>query len=258
MHHAPECGMSVLISARGDRLATAPADWLKRFEVGGQAAALLGPVRLPGRLLRCRHFLGRYLAVDSSPAQARRALVRPQLPHGCTLDLTRRRDRTFDHDLRRPCSMPRIQTSAWPATGTCGGAPPSAGGNSEFPMFDVLFLTAHAVYVLGLLSTWRYLQLLAQRVPDEALSSDWKKLTRYWITTVIGPGLVQLRRLPARSPEYRPRWLILLHPPDHLRFSFCGCTVLVVVGDVEGRQEAGGGVGWDLKSRKTEKQESRK
>ncbi len=184
----PECGMSVLISARGDRLATAPADWLKRLKWGAKllrySVLFAFPVVYFGVVIS---WVGIWLLTAAQPKRVEPSFDRSyrmaarwtSLAGAIVLSIM-----TFGALFYVAYSDQRLAGNwnmRWRSA--------FGGGNSEFPMFDVLFLTAHAVYVLGLLSTWRYLQLLAQRVPDEALSSDWKKLTQYWIATAVGLAL---------------------------------------------------------------------
>lgn len=53
------------------------------------------------------------------------------------------------------------------------------------PIYDLVFLVSHAVYVLGILATWRYLRILALRVPQPQLAQTFYRLGHAWLLTVL-------------------------------------------------------------------------
>ncbi len=188
--------MDVIVSARGDHLASAPAHWRHGLSRGAWwlrlGVILAIPFVYPGILVSC---LGLWFLTRAQPHRDEPAL-----------------DRSF-----------RL-TTRW--VGGLGGAvivclalgaliALASGGQRLFddwrynglPIFDVLWLVAHAVWVLGLLSAWRYLRVLAQRVPDNDLATSFRGLGRCWVWAVLivavinGTtfGLIQLNLLPGGS-----------------------------------------------------------
>lgn len=182
----PECGMAVGISMRADRLSDAPTDWLNTLASGawwlrlsvilacpifylGAAISGLGVWRLtavqPGRvepsLDRGYRVLGRWATLIGS------AVI--------TL-------MTFGVAFYVAATDKRLTGNFNLQLNTSSGAVPI----SELPMLDTIYLIGHAIYVLGLLSVWRYLQVLAERVPEPELARAWQGLGRSWLATVFG------------------------------------------------------------------------
>lgn len=179
----PECGTPVVVSSRGDRLASAPRAWVHALAHGAwwlRAAVVISlpvvylgvalssyaiwvlTIPQPGRtepsVDRGYRLASRWLTVFGSLAVSAMTL-------GGLIAVAATDQRLFgDWNLR---------------LGAGGGAMDS------LPAFDAMYLTAHAVYVLGLLASWRYLGILAQRVPANELASAWRGLGRVWIGSVL-------------------------------------------------------------------------
>lgn len=181
--NCPECGMAVVVSARGDRLASAPPAWVHALAHGAwwlRAAVIISlpvvylgvafssygiwvlTIAQPGReepsVDRGYRLASRWLTVLGSFTVSAMTL-------GGLIAVAATDQRLFgDWNLR---------------LGSGGGVMDS------LPAFDAVYLTVHAVYVLGLLATWRYLSILAQRVPADGLATAWRELGRAWIGSVL-------------------------------------------------------------------------
>jgi hypothetical protein len=186
----PECGLAVLVSARGDRLSSAPPRWLHALGHGAwwlRAAVILAlpivylgvalssygvwvlTIAQPGRAEpsqdRGYRLAARWLTVLGS-------LILSAMTLGALIVVVATDQRLFgDWNMR--------------LRSTGGSHPLGANLLDSLPAFDMVFLVAHAVYVLGLLACWRYLGILAQRVPDNELTSGWRGLVRGWIISVL-------------------------------------------------------------------------
>jgi hypothetical protein len=183
----PECGMSVLVSARGDRLAAAPAAWLERLSRGAWWLRLSVLIACPVVYLGAA--VSGYAIWRLTAAQPGR--TEPSM------------DRGYRQAARWATAIGGLALTAmtlgalayialteqrfageWGmkiGSGIIGRSVP--GG--RLPVFDAAFLAAHAVYVLGLLSTWRHLGLLAERVPDREVAAAWRALARSWVGAVV-------------------------------------------------------------------------
>jgi predicted RNA-binding Zn-ribbon protein involved in translation (DUF1610 family) len=183
----PECGMSVVVSARGDRLDGAPRPWLNRLARGAWwlrvSVVLALPIVYLGVALSC---YGVWLLTAVQPGRTEPAMDRGyrlaarwatavgtllvvSMVLGALVVVAATDQRLLgDWQLRLHA-------------GVSGGF-----GGDGLPVFDAIFLSGHAVYVLGLLSTWRYLCVLAERVPDGDLASAWCGLGRCWVAAVVG------------------------------------------------------------------------
>ncbi len=181
----PECGMAVLVSARGDRLDAAPASWIKRIHRGALwlkgSVVLAFPFFTPGVALSCYAVWNLTAtqpdrdepAMDRSYRLAARwvtilgAMMVVVLTLGALILVAATEQRLFGD---------------WSTQLGSGGG----GLMDSLPMFDVMYISGHAIYVLGLLSTWRHLGVLAQRVPNQNLARAWDKLVYAWIGAVVG------------------------------------------------------------------------
>lgn len=213
--NCPECGMSVVISTRGDRLSAAPSDWLDVLFHGAwwlRASVMLAfPVVYLGVALSC---YGIWVMTIAQPGR-----VEPSLDRGYRLAA---RWATIVGSLALIAMMIGALIYVAATDQRLAGnwtmqMKPGLGGGlvGELPMFDMALLIGHAVYVLGLLSTWRYLGVLAERVPDKELAGAWRKLVRCWIGSVLGLAgisglanvLVRTGMVPGGSTSF---WLPLI------------------------------------------------
>lgn len=265
--------MAVVVSARGDRLSSAPPGWVRALAHGAwwlRAAVMLAlpivylgvalssyavwvlTIAQPGRaepsLDRSYRLAARWLTAIGS-------LIVSAMALGGLIVVT-----ATDHRFMGDWNM-RLSYGLGTVLG--GGSAPGRGGGpmDNLPAFDALFLLGHAVYVLGLLACWRYLGILAQRVPDNTLASAWRGLGRGWLASVLGLAgasgganlLVGTGIVPGGSATF---WV-----PMVLGVMFLGVLVSLWVATlrVTGRQVAVlGGEAGKQKSRKTGKQKSRK
>ena len=174
--NCPECGMAVVVSARRDRLSDAPGGWLRGITRGARwlhlSIILALPVIYPGILVSCYAV---WLLCRTQPGR-----VEPSLDRGL-----------------RVSSLACVWLGGLILLALVVGALVAVGMGRHhmfenwtfqgLPVFDFFFLLGHAAYVLGLLSFWRYLGLLALRVPDTGLSTAFLALNRRWLLAV---GLV--------------------------------------------------------------------
>jgi predicted RNA-binding Zn-ribbon protein involved in translation (DUF1610 family) len=170
----PECGMDVIVSARRDRLAAAPKQWLNSIARGAwllrMGVIFAMPFVYPGILVSC---LGLWLLTRAQPGRVEPALDRGFrlatrwagvlggavivcLASGAVIALLSGRQRLFE-DWRY----------------------------NDLPIFDILILAGHFVWAVGLLSAWRYLRVLAERVPDSGLAASFHRLGRHWLRAVL-------------------------------------------------------------------------
>ena len=204
----PECGMSVLVSARGDWLAGADPDWLRALVHGAwwlRASIFMAfPSIYPGVMFSCYAIWVLTLAQPgrTEPAMDRgyRLAARWMTILGSLVVVIL----TFGALIAVMASKQKL-LGDWTFK-----LRPGAGGGGAMrgvPLYDILFLTGHAVYVLGLLASWRYLRILAERVPDENQAYAWRALGRCWLASVLivvgvcvlAYLLVQTRMLPGGS-----------------------------------------------------------
>lgn len=62
----------------------------------------------------------------------------------------------------------------------------------RWTLFDTLFIAVHAVLAIGLLATWDYLQILAQRLPDPHLARHCGSIRMDWTLAITGIFFVGL------------------------------------------------------------------
>lgn len=186
----PECGMSILVSMRGDRLSAAPLDWLKTLFHGARwlrlSVILAFPIIYLGVAISSYSIWVLTIAqpdrTEPSLDRSYRLAARWATAIGSLIVVAA----TFGALIYVAATEQRFAGN-WNMRMNSGPGGMSIG---ELPMFDTVFLIGHAVYVLGLLSTWRYLRVLAQRIPDEGLATAWRSLGRYWLGSVLGLTVV--------------------------------------------------------------------
>ncbi len=184
--NCPECGMSVLVSTRGDRLSAAPSAWLDVLVHGAwwlRASVVLAfPIVYLGVALSCYGIWVLTIAqpgrVEPSMDRGYRLAARWATAVGSVVVVAM----TFGAMILVAATDQRFAGN-WNMQMNPGFGGGPAG---ELPMFDMVFLVGHAVYVLGLLSTWRYLRVLAERVPDDELAGAWRSLGRCWVGSMLG------------------------------------------------------------------------
>jgi predicted RNA-binding Zn-ribbon protein involved in translation (DUF1610 family) len=217
----PECGMTVITSTRGDHLLHAPQLCRRNLTTGARllnlSVLLAFPLVYPGVALSglALWLLTRKQSGRDEPALDRGYRLAARgftvlggalivcLALGALIALASGRQRLFE-DWRY----------------------------NDLPVFDLLFLLGHAIWILGLLATWRYLRVLALRVPDDALADAFNKLTKIWFVSIpliagaIG-ALIGLNRwgiLPgaAESPSVA---IIISLPPIAILFGLWVATL---------------------------------
>ncbi|MEZ6189814.1 MAG: hypothetical protein R3C45_00810 [Phycisphaerales bacterium] len=184
----PECGIAVVVSARGDRLASAPQAWVHALAHGAwwlRAAVVIAlPVVYLGVALSS---YGIWVLTLPQPGR-----TEPSVDRGYRL--AARWLTIFGSFAVSVLTLGGLIAVAatdqrllgdWNLRLRAGG-----GAMDSLPAFDAVYLTAHAVYVLGLLASWRYLGILAQRVPDDELATAWRGLVRAWIVSVLFLAIV--------------------------------------------------------------------
>lgn len=172
--NCPECGMSVITSARHDRLVDTPIHYRQRLVTGSRwlkyAVVLAFLLVYPGVLVSC---VALWYLTGREPDR-----IEPTL------------DRSFRQSARwlgmiGGAAMVILSYGALIAMGT---SKQQMFGNWDYqglPLFDMAFLLSHAVWVLGMLSVWRHLRILAQRIPDPDLAGRFNRLGRGWLLAVL-------------------------------------------------------------------------
>lgn len=182
--------MAVVVSARGDRLASAPPAWVLALSHGAwwlRAAVVIAlPVVYLGVALSS---YGIWVLTIAQPGRKE-----PSVDRGYRLAarwLTVIGSFTVSvmtlGGLIAVAATDQRILGDWNLKLRPGGGARSLGGTvlDGLPAFDAMYLTSHAVYVLGLLASWRYLSILALRVPDSDLAAGWRGLGRAWIVSVV-------------------------------------------------------------------------
>ncbi|QQE12784.1 hypothetical protein JD969_04790 [Planctomycetota bacterium] len=57
---------------------------------------------------------------------------------------------------------------------------------NQFHYFDSFFIVVHGIFVVGVLLAWRYVRVLAERIPDEHLIKGCKRIGWEWIGAIVG------------------------------------------------------------------------
>jgi uncharacterized integral membrane protein/predicted RNA-binding Zn-ribbon protein involved in translation (DUF1610 family) len=182
----PECGTAVLVSSRGDHLSAAPTQWLRALVHGAWwlrvSVVLALPIVYLGVAVSCYGIwvltITQQGRVEPSLDRSYRLAARWATVAGAVVVVA-----MILGALIMVAATDQRFASNWNMRFKPGWAGGPAG---EFPVFDMLFLIGHAVYVLGLISTWRYLRVLAERVPDLELADGWRGLGRCWYASVFG------------------------------------------------------------------------
>ncbi len=178
--------MLVVVSARGDRLASAPADWLGGLWRGAWWLRASVFVALPIVYVGvCVSAYGFWLLTRAQPGR-----VEPALDRGYRVGA--RVGTMVGAAMLLLLLLGAVAAvlfgeqklfGSWDIKWQPGGA--GAPGIPGVPAFDVLFLFAHAMYLLGLLSAWRYLRIVAQRAGDRLLTDAWRRLERCWVLALV-------------------------------------------------------------------------
>lgn len=171
----PECGTTVVISARRDRLIDAPERFRTSLFDGARLLKLsvvcAFPLIYPGIALSC-------LAVWF--------LTRPQQD---------RIEPAFDRGYRVAARWLAVMGGVAVSVLAFGALVAMMGSTrqkvfgswtyNDLPVFDLFFLVSHAIYVVGMLAVWRYLRILALRVPQPQLDHAFHRLGSAWLLTVL-------------------------------------------------------------------------
>ena len=165
----PECGMAVRTSLRGDRLVEAAPEYLRKV-LRGAAFLRWGvmwslPLIYPGLVIA---MVGVWMLTAAQPARDepardwwRRWMCRGMMGLGITGMLV---VFTMLGYL--------IASSPLSLFGRSWGGP------------DMVFIAAHALFVMGLFQLWGWIAALGMRIPDDGLVQGCRQLRRSWLIAV--------------------------------------------------------------------------
>jgi len=171
----PECGASVKASMRDDLLSDAPQRWRRRVRLG-LTLAVTGVAASPVLLYLgvAVATVGLWLVTSSEPGrdEPRDDWVMRTAARGLTL-------------AGGALLLVLFGVAVWKlATSLFRG---------RWEAIDGLILFGHAVYIVGLMATWRYLATLAQRANDLKLGRRIGRLAFIWFGGSVAFGLAGIK-----------------------------------------------------------------